>query len=519
MNTDTTQKTKNFQRMPYVLSAAWFCLCIMLSLYISSLQNGLRLAPPIFYTIDDELRGLLPYCGLKHPLLLLHVNPRFLFGAVQAMLTNIYVRILHLDLLTAFRFTSALFSSLAVLFFFKTAQLLQLGRLSTVFGFLLLLTSPLFLFFSVTGFETVFCAFLVTLFFYLYLQEKKLAAGFILGLAPLVRLETLALCAFVALLCLKEKKLSAACLLLLPFIFFTAATKLFLGYETDKSVYDIILPANFPHRELKDIAYGYANLWTSYGDIFWLITLVSVFMLVKNGGLKRTFEKTFLLCAAAFLAFLTLSYFYSSVYSLCGRYWLTLLPAQCLFLASVWQNDMEPALKNKQKQNRWVMLFPYAIYIAYFYVMSIHRGLPPQNSDNQFARAELVMKPYQLDETRAWLGDYLKSRSVKTLELTWEIYDPQIFVENECGIFDRYRVLWGPTPEAWRYWTDKNSSSAKDCETPYPDYASMQTKSGLPQDTFLIVTTSNAYRRVCDLKTEKVFQDSGIKIYSGGLRK
>ena len=82
----------------FLTSVAWFCLCLALSVYVSEQQNGIRLASSIFFTIDDELRGLLPYFGLKHPQLLFHVNPRFLFGAVQALLTNFYVHILHQDL-------------------------------------------------------------------------------------------------------------------------------------------------------------------------------------------------------------------------------------------------------------------------------------------------------------------------------------------------------------------------------------------------------------------------------------
>lgn len=504
--------------MPCLLSLSWLFVCICLSFYVSAPENGLKLAPSIFFTIDDELRGLLPYCGLKHPQILFHVNPRFLSGAAQAVAANIYTGLLHQDIFTAFRFTSAVFSSLTLFFFLKTAQVLRLGRFSAAYSFLLLVTSPLFLFFSVSGFETVFCAFLVTLFFYLYLRKFTVTACFVLGLAPLVRLETLAVCAVIAFLALKEKKFLSALLLFLPFALFTAGTKIFLGANTDKSMYDILVPANFPHRELKDILSGYGNVWASFGDIFWLITGISIAVSMGRGGLKRAYEKTFLICAAAFLLFLTASYFYSSVYSLCGRYWLTLLPSQCLFLASVWQNDIEPSLMKKQQQNRSMLLFPFAIYIAYFYMMGIQHGLPPQNSDNQYVRAPYMTKS-ALADVREKTREIAKLKNIKTIYLTWEFYDSEFFVGNHCEIFNTRRVLWGPAPEGWTYWTKSRELTQNPCGAPYLDFTTMRTLRGLPREPFLLVTTSRWFEKQCPLSIETIFQDTGIRIYRGGLQK
>lgn len=513
------EKKNVFSRaFPCALCALWFCICACLAFYAGQAQEGLKLAPSILYTIDDELRGLLPYCALKHPQILLHVNPRFLFGAVQAALTNAYVHILHQDLFMSFRFTSALFSSLTVYFMFKITEILGFKFFTRIFCFLLLLSSPLFLFFSISGFETVFCAFLVTLFFYLYLRKSITAACFVLGLAPLVRLETLALCAVFAFLCVREKRFFAAALSFLPFALFTAGTRVFFGHDTDKSVYDILVPANFPHRGAGDITAGYLNLWNSFGDIFWVAFLWFAGTLFYRNGQRRPLEKTFLVFSASLLVFLTASYFYSSAYSLCGRYWIVLFPAQCLFIASVWQNDIEPRLRGKQKQNIHMMIAPVLLIIAYTYIMAIHKGLPAQNSDNQFVRAPHVTKS-ALADVRKKTREIAKHKNIKTIYLTWEFYDPEFFVENHCEAFDMSRVLWGPPPEGWTYWTKSQELTQDPCGAPYLDFTTMETMRGLPKEPFLLVTTSRWFEKQCPLAIETVFQDTGIRVYRGGLLK
>lgn len=448
--------------------------------HLNDLSSAAKIDRRILHTIDDHWRGTVPVCALEKPSLLFYSNPRFGFGLIVMAFQGLWSRWAGLDPFLGFRWLNAAISAVGAAVFLLLARnsippLLRWGVILAALG------QPLSLLLSISGFQEVLCACLLLLLAHSW-GRNKMVCAVLAGYLPLVRAETIFITLGVSISLMRSRRILPGIAALAPLSAFQLAGRWLLGDWPDAISYAALGPFQISGRSYwTELKPHLLETLTSYGWITSLGLLAAV-----GTGLWIPKARTNALLAASYLLGSAAAFTVSPAQFPCGRYVFPAFVLSLLCLPQVVANAVNrfPSLKRSLPP-----VFAVWAMMSFVEGLSIwRRGLPPQSSAYQFgALAKAENDPFR--GSREWLLDYLKRDPVDWVFFSWEFYDVRSFTAENCFIFRRHQLLFGPPRPPDDYVIAQWKGGV-----PVLDLGAMKVRKSLPENQpGLMITRSRRY--------------------------